>query len=340
MPRAALLAAALLLAAAAPAARALAPGSVAAPLHAAPADKCETCVAVVGDAERWLADPATQDAAVAFVQRNLCALLPDDAAATCVSEARVVVAQAVASVLAELPPAAVCAQMGLCDGGAARPLAPALEGGERAGAALSGGVAFPHPECVVCSLVMKALAKRMQDPEARARIERASAAVCAALPEPARAARCLADVAALFAAADALLDDFDAGEACVATEFCPAPAPPAGALAQTARAAGSPAAAALRVARAALADAPPGHACDACQDVIAQAAAALADPEMQGQLIAYVEAGCAGVPEEYDAQCRATIESYGAAACAAASAALEPAAVCASLGYCDAPVAS
>lgn len=250
-----LLAAALAPARAVPALRA----SSSSHLHAAPRvaqSTCDTCLDVARDFEQYLVDPKTQDAVVSFVQDNICSLLPPDAGATCAQEARVAVAQAVASITQTLTPQMVCDYLGVCQ--AAGP-------GAAADARLAGGPV----ECPLCKLVFAQLVARLQDPTSRADIQRSAQEACQDLEGAAAVTKCLGDVAQLFAAVDALLDDVDAHRACQVAQFCGAADGAA-----AAERAPSPGVAALRALGSRLA-ALSSDSCDECKSVIAQAAATL-----------------------------------------------------------------
>jgi Saposin-like type B, region 1 len=187
---------------------------------------CETCLKIVEDAEDYLASPKTQDTVVTFVQNNLCALLPKDSSRTCSQEARVLVAQAVASMEQKITPEVVCAYMGTCGTGA---LFAKLA--EATGLNSLDAQGFPV-ECPVCKLVMTNVVQRLKDPTSREEIHQAALDACEDISEAEGILKCRADIEQLFASLDALLEDLDAGRACKVLQFCgdaaKRVAPPAG----------------------------------------------------------------------------------------------------------------
>ena len=187
---------------------------------------CETCLDIAQDAEDYLASPATQDTVVTFLQNNLCSLLPTDSSRTCSQEARVLVAQAVASMEQKITPEVVCKYMGTCGAGAL-----AVKLAQAAGLNSLDAQGFPV-ECPVCKLVMTNVVQRLKDPTSREEIHEAALGACGDIAEAEAVVKCRADVEQMFASVDALLEDFDAGRACKVLQFCgdasERPAPPAG----------------------------------------------------------------------------------------------------------------
>ena len=183
---------------------------------------CDTCLSIVNDAEDYLASPTTQDVVVTFLQENLCIMLPKDSSRTCDQEARVLVAQAVASMEQSFTPDRVCSYMGACGAGAFAKMG--LD-------AFSAG-GFPVG-CPVCKLVMSNVVQRLKDPESRAEIYESALEACEDVAEPEAIVKCQSDVEQLFTSLDALLDDMDAGRACKVLQFCgdDVMSPPAGVVA-------------------------------------------------------------------------------------------------------------
>lgn len=187
---------------------------------------CETCMDIVQDAEDYIASPTTQDSVVNFLQDNLCSLLPKDSSRTCSQEARVLVAQAIASMEQKITPDVVCTYMGTCGAGAV-----AAKLAQAAGLNALDAQGFPV-ECPVCRLVMTNVVQRLKDPTSREEIHEAALDACEDISETEAVVKCRADVEQMFASLDALLDDFDAGRACKVLQFCgdaaERVAPPAG----------------------------------------------------------------------------------------------------------------
>jgi len=175
---------------------------------------CDTCLKIVEDAEDYLSSPATQDAVVTFLQDNLCSLLPTNTSRTCSQEARVLVAQAVASMEQKITPQVVCTYLGTCGAGAL-----AVKLAQAAGLNSLDAQGFPV-ECPVCKLVMTNIVQKLKDPTSREEIHAAALDACEDISEPEGILKCRADVEQLFASLDALLDDLDAGRACKVLQFC------------------------------------------------------------------------------------------------------------------------
>jgi hypothetical protein len=190
---------------------------------------CETCLKIVSDAEDYISSPATQDTVVTFLQSNICSLLPDDSSRTCSQEARVLVAQAVASLEQKITPKVVCSYMGTCGAGA---LASKLA--QATGLTALDAQGFPV-ECPVCKLVMTNVVQRLKDPTSREEIYEAALEACEDIAEAEGVLKCRTDIEQLFASLDALLDDLDANRACKVLQFCgdaaERVAPPAGIMA-------------------------------------------------------------------------------------------------------------
>jgi saposin len=292
-------------------------------------DTCETCMAVVGDAEDYMAKPTTQDAVVTFVQTNICSLLPSDSERTCSSEARVFVAQAVATMETSLPPDAVCSYMGACGAGAWAQAAARASGLEELQAR-----GFPV-ECPICKLIMTNIMTRLKDPESRADIYKHALEACDQLASAEEISKCRTDIVALFSSLDSILADIDAGKACTVLQFCakrgeesapPAPPPPG--------------VAALRQLPARLESLPPNaseESCDACKSVISEADAIIMNPDTQAQIKDFVKSGCDAF-EDYKDTCVEYVETYAPMIFGMAVSYLQPGPFCARLGYCpDAP---
>jgi hypothetical protein len=152
------------------ASRALRPETLIAPDNPQPPAPCDACLSVVSDAEDYLADPKTQDAIVAFVQTNVCAMLPQDSSRTCAQEARVMVAQAVASMEQYWTPDTVCAYIGICDQplnamAKALGISPAM-----VDAATPGQVSRPNDECPFRKFMRQVVDLLVKDVDAREKV--------------------------------------------------------------------------------------------------------------------------------------------------------------------------
>jgi hypothetical protein len=169
-------------------------------------------MAIVEDAENYLADPHTQDAIVGFVQDNVCSLLPADSSRTCTQEARVFVAQGIASLEQSLTPSKVCAYLGSCG-------PEALAAGIEIPESWQNAMGFPL-ECPLCKVVMTKLLDRLRDADSRDQMRRAALAACQNLADSAAIAKCDADVEQLFASLGGLVNDIDSSQACHAMQFC------------------------------------------------------------------------------------------------------------------------
>lgn len=187
---------------------------------------CETCLKIVQDAEDYISSPATQDTVVTFLQDNFCSLLPTNSSRTCSQEARVLVAQAVASMEQKITPEVVCTYMGTCGTGAL-----AVKLAQAAGLNSLDAQGFPV-ECPICKLVMTNIVQKLRDPTSREEIHTAALDACEDISESEGVLKCRADVEQLFASLDSLLDDLDAGRTCKVLQFCgdaaQRVAPPAG----------------------------------------------------------------------------------------------------------------
>lgn len=173
---------------------------------------CDTCMAIVQDAEDYLASPATQDTVVTFVQTDICPLLPQDSSRTCTTEARVFVAQAVASMEQAMPPESVCAYLGGCTTG--------ILGLAQAAGLNSLSIGGFSVECPVCKMVVTNVIYRLRDPESREQIYQNALEACDELADPEGIIRCKTDVEQVFSSLDDLLDDMDVSRACKVLQFC------------------------------------------------------------------------------------------------------------------------
>lgn len=224
-----------------------------------PSASCETCIDVVQDFEDYMLNPATQDKLVYFIQNDICDLLPSDTAQTCSQEARVMVAQAMASMEQEFPPRKVCDYLGACEPGL-----PAFL--QQTATAVGGPV-----ECPLCKLFLSTLVQKLRDPDSRASIEASAHDACESLQGDDAIQKCLGDVTNLFSSLDALLSDMDVSRACQVAQYCSseeglALTPPPAALSQ------------LRLLLLDLTQRPAvmsPESCQACEEVVEQADAIL-----------------------------------------------------------------
>lgn len=318
---------------------------------------CESCIAIVEDAENYLADPHTQDAIVGFVQDNVCSLLPSDSSRTCTQEARVFVAQGIASLEQSLTPSKVCTYLGSC-GAQALSAAAGIDIPETEQNALG----FPL-ECPLCRVVMTKLLDRLRDADSRDQMRRAALAACQNLADSAVIAKCNADVEQLFASLGGLVNDIDSNQACHAMQFCAEegtlsrnPVPES--LAKL----GTLWTMAITVPQR-KAD---QHDCDSCKRIIGEAVAVLMvssywiimqrvfvliqlsciqiahphsdlqDPDNQKELIDFAKNSCEAF-DQYKEQCREYVELYGPMLIGIAVSYLQPGPLCNRLGYCPSP---
>lgn len=260
------------------------------PLHTASTslrDSCEMCTEVVQDAENYIADPKTQDTVVTFLLQNVCPILPEDASRTCTQEARVVVAQAVASMQQDLPPTTLCAYMGACTHESlllAQTAGLNSLGLERTREGEEVDAQWPV-ECPLCKMVMTTVSQRLKDPEARKNIYDAAIDACNGLGESEAVAKCCSDVDQVFVDMDALMDDFNPAKACEVLQFC---APEDGLAVMPVPEVMLQLKAAAQLLAAARPEVSSDN-CDACMSVIAEADAALA---VSGTLLNTISLPC------------------------------------------------
>lgn len=171
-------------------------------------DPCEACTTILQDVEDYLADPLTQDTIVSFIQTSVCSLLPAESSKTCNQEARVLVAQAVASMEQEVPPPKACAYMGMC-----HPQAM-LEAVSK-----SKAESFSI-ECALCKVVLGKMLERLRDPELRSQMKASAANACQTLSDAEQAQHCHQDVDKLFESLGGLVYDVNSAQACLALQFC------------------------------------------------------------------------------------------------------------------------
>ena len=173
---------------------------------------CDTCLAIAQDAEDYLASSSTQDAVVTFVLTNVCPLLPQDSSRTCTQEARVLVAQAVASMEQEVPPEKVCSYVGACTTG--------ILGLAQAAGLNTLSIGGFSVECPICKMVATNVISRLKDPESREEIYENALKACDGVAEPEELIKCKSDVEQLFVSLDDLLNDVDVSRACTVLQFC------------------------------------------------------------------------------------------------------------------------
>lgn len=278
---------------------------------------CETCMTIVQDAEDYLASPSTQDTVVTFVQNDICPLLPQDSSRTCTTEARVFVAQAVASMEQAMPPESVCAYLGTCTSG--------ILGLAQSAGLNSLSIGSFSVECPVCKMVVTNVLYRLRDPESREEIYQNALEACDELADPEGIIRCKNDVEQMFSALDDLLDDMDVGRACKVLQFCgdDKTSAPAGVVA-------------LRQVPIRLGDLQTtgdDQNCEACKSVISEADAILMDPNTQQEIMDFAKQGC-DTFEDYKPQCIEYIDMYGPMVFGIAISYLQPVPFCTRLGYC------
>lgn len=111
--------------------------------------------------DEFLADPQTQQAVATFVVQTACAALPDSLKDMCEQEVPVLIAQTASELAEMLSPPDVCGAVGVC----------AADGANEA--QLQGPV-----DCPMCRMLAAAAMARLQDPEARSRIEHGLRSAC------------------------------------------------------------------------------------------------------------------------------------------------------------------
>lgn len=182
---------------------------------------CETCIRIVRDVEAYLENPQTQDTVVSFIQTNICSLMPEDAARTCKQEARVLVAQLVASLEQSWPPEVVCQRTGMCDASVDFSRKGSMQTGtvDMDGQGWRKHIEFPG-ECPICKLLANTLEQRLRDPVMRKQIYDSAMSVCRGLVDMEEVTKCCGEVDNLFSSVDALIDDMDPEKACRIMQFC------------------------------------------------------------------------------------------------------------------------
>lgn len=300
---------------------------------------CDTCLAIVQDIEDYIELPGTEDTVVTFIQDNFCTLLPKDSSRTCNQEARVLVAQAIASLEQNLPPQTVCSYLGTCGTGE---LLTHLY--QAIGLNTLSAQGFPV-ECPVCKLIMANILQKLHDPDSRADIEKAATEACDDLAQPEEVVKCKADVVQLFASLDALLGDMDAGRACKVLQFCGSSSDSSissgedgDAMTITTTTPLPSAIAALRQLPHRLQDIPANgnsDGCEACKSVITEASQLLVDPETQKEIFDFAKQGCEAF-DDYKDMCVEYVDQYGPLVIGMAISYLQPEPFCARLGYCPA----
>lgn len=288
-------------------------------------------MAIVQDAETYLADPKTQDAIVTFVQQNLCSVLPEDASRTCQQEARVFVAQAVASMEQSVTPQTACTYLGACTQTITKMLNSLQTMQQQIHLLLASQSSFILQnrngpiQCTLCKFVMPTLIRRFKDPESHAQIHDAAIQACDRFDDIASKAKCQAEVEQLFASLDSLLDDVDPIKICEVMQFC-------GAMQKSPEVFVAMKHAVYSLQELPVNDPTPEN-CESCKNIVEQVSLIILDPANQKEIFDYLKKGCEAL-QSFEKQCKEYVEEYGPVAIDALAAYLQPDEMCARLGYC------
>lgn len=180
-------------------------------------DPCEACTTILQDVEDYIADPHTQDTIVSFIQTSVCSLLPADTSRTCSQEARVLVAQAIASMEQEVPPAKACAYLGMCHPQALLEAAGISESSLSVDHSKDQSFSL---ECALCKVVLGKMLERLRDPQLREQMKESASNACQTLSDAEQAQHCHYDVDKLFESLGGLVYDVNSAQACLALQFC------------------------------------------------------------------------------------------------------------------------
>jgi len=298
---------------------------------------CETCKNIVTDLENKLNDPQLQDAVVNFVLTTVCPLLPADAARTCSQEARVLVAQIAASIQQTFTPEDVCNYMGMCS---TDRFFKVLSTAKDALAGLSSRFATALPmlegrACTLCSSILDKLKQFMVDgnldlDKVNAFFEQLAQACESA--DSSTSDQCQELVSQLRALVVKVIEDVDEGKVCDLMGICGGQSTSNAAisvennkdkLGQLFE----------RLATLPL-DQPTPENCATCEEIIAQIAAIIQNPDNQQQVFDLMKQGCS-VLGSFEQTCDDIVDEYGPMLMATIVAYMQPEQVCTDLGYCQ-----
>ncbi|GAB4819732.1 hypothetical protein N2152v2_006778 [Parachlorella kessleri] len=299
---------------------------------------CDVCTNAIQSMEEYVSDPQTVANMATFLDQQICDQLPQSMVPTCKLEVPLVVTMVINMMKQSIPPATICAAMGLCDASKA-PVAPSPFT-QMVKSALSQppkpGMEGPF-DCPMCKVVVQVAMERLQDPALRQQLQADISDACDTMPAESQA-RCHAHVAALFKALDDLMHDVDPEGVCQLALFCPrknallaTPAALSELRASFVRLATTP-----RLATPTASVNTPARLEDACQScvaIISEAAAIIQDPQTQREILAYAKQGCE-VFQDYKQQCETYVELYGPLILSMALQYLQPQQLCTRMGYC------
>lgn len=292
--------------------------------------QCDTCKNVVDDLESKLNDPALQDTVVQFVLTTICPMLPADAAKTCSQEARVVVAQMVASIQQTLTPDVVCNYMGMC---ATNPMIQYMSGlmDQLKSMGNDGGVFGQQGACVLCGTIMDSvrngLVKNNVDQESVNSFFDGIVQSCGASQQ-----ECQNLVNELRNFVIRVLEDINQNAMCGFIGVC-------GGEMGTNDAMNSFMEQLKQLFQKLVSMEvplqPSPEDCATCEDVVAQAAAIVQNPDNQQRAFDLIKQGCS-ILSSFEQQCDDAVDEYGPMVMQLIVSYLQPQELCAELGYCDA----
>lgn len=302
---------------------------------------CETCKSIVTDLENKLNDPQLQDAVVSFVLTTVCPLLPADAAKTCSQEARVLVAQIAASIQQTFTPEDVCNYMGMCSTDL---LFKVLSTAKDTFKGLSSKFATALPmlegkACTLCSSIVDKLKQFMVDDnlnldKVNAFFEQLAQACESA--DSSTSDQCQELVGQLRALVVKVIEDVDEGKVCDLMGVCGSQ--PANNAASSLQDNKDKLGQLFEQLGKLPLDQPTPENCATCEEIIAQIAAIIQNPENQQQVFDLMKQGCS-VLGSFEQMCDDIVDEYGPMLMATIVAYMQPEQVCTDLGYCQGTLA-
>lgn len=291
--------------------------------------------------ENKLNDPQLQDAVVNFVLTTVCPLLPADAAKTCSQEARVLVAQIAASIQQNFTPEDVCNYMRMCS---TDRLFKVLSTATDALKGLSSRFATALPmlegrACTLCSSIVDKLKQFMVDGnvdlgKVNAFFEQLAQACESA--DSSTSDQCQELVSQLRALVVKLIEDVDEGKVCVLMGVCGDQ--PDNIAAISVKSNKDKLGQLFEHLAKLPLNQPTPENCATCEEIIAQVAVIIQNPDNQQQVFDLMKQGCS-VLGSFEQTCDDAVDEYGPMLMATIVAYMQPEQVCTDLGYCQGTLA-